>query len=179
MLRYRTRQAHQGPPIHHLVPMAEQLPSLQSMVGPQRWQLILFSTWSRSSNSNMLEASLFVGRHPCKLYIGWAHLPTCCWAQIRGGHCLSSLQSACLESLFAGMAVDAVLKLSPPVSPGLPVPAEAGYPPVMDELMPRLLHMCFDDSWTQRTGGTAAIALLYNRWACAAMSENTAITCDA
>ena len=79
----------------------------------------------------------------------------CPWTQA----CASPLLKSAMQAVLEGLP------------PDLPVPAEAGYPPVMDELMPRLLHMCFDDSWTQRTGGTAAIALLYNRWACAAMRD--------
>lgn len=38
--------------------------------------------------------------------------------------------------------------------------SQLGYPPVLDNLMPRILHCCWEDSWQARLGGAAGLRLL-------------------
>ena len=38
--------------------------------------------------------------------------------------------------------------------------AEGGFPPVLDEFMGRLIHMCYSKSWTTKFGGALAMLIL-------------------
>ncbi len=56
------------------------------------------------------------------------------------------------------------------------------YPLVLDELMPRLLHCCYADSWQLRMGGVAALTMAIERSAsvspCMMLGTHTFVNCQ-
>lgn len=38
--------------------------------------------------------------------------------------------------------------------------AEGGFPPVLDEFMGRLIHMCYGKTWSSKFGGALAMLVL-------------------
>ena len=46
----------------------------------------------------------------------------------------------------------------------LPVGVEGSWPAALDELLARVLHCCYGDSWSTRIGGLSAVTLLANRF---------------
>ncbi len=37
---------------------------------------------------------------------------------------------------------------------------EGGFPPVLDDFMGRLIHMCYGDTWATKFGGASAMVML-------------------
>ena len=45
------------------------------------------------------------------------------------------------------------------------VGVEGSWPAALDELLARVLHCCYGDSWSTRIGGLSAVTLLAQRYA--------------